>query len=128
MACCSFRRSPGRSLSTSISSISSTGSFSYSTSNASAAILAWSAVSLMGGGRSSSSSSPGVSFAFSAEDDARTATRRGERRARAPRRAARAPRPTRANVDALGVTADILCQHAAREAICWPGWTTAAKG
>lgn len=69
-----------------------------------------------------------MSFAFSAEDDARTATRRGERRARAPRRAARAPRPTRANVDALGVTADILCQHAAREANCWPGWTTAAKG
>ena len=84
MACCSFRRSPGRSLSTSISSISSTGSFSYSTSNASAAILAWSAVSLMGGGRSSSSSSPGVSFAFSAEDDARTVdAARGTQGARA---------------------------------------------
>ena len=59
MARCSFARSSGRSLSTSMSSSSSTGSFSYRRSNASAATLACSGVSLMGSGRSSSSSGLG---------------------------------------------------------------------
>lgn len=104
MARCSFARSSGRSLSTSISSSSSTGSFSYRSSNASAATLACSGVSLMGSGRSSSSSGLG-SLPAALTDKGWRAPREARRPARWENRARLAGTRSAATVATLIVCA-----------------------
>ena len=104
MARCSFARSSGRSLSTSMSSSSSTGSFSYRRSNASAATLACSGVSLMGSGRSSSSSGLG-SLPAALTDKGWRAAREARRPARWENRARLAGTRSAATVATLIVCA-----------------------
>lgn len=112
MALCSFALSSGRSLSTRSSSMSSRGSFSYRTSNAMAAIRAWSRVKLMGAGISSSSS-------FFARGTTR------ELRCAETRRANDAcVRPTRMNAGVQTATANILTRGGKRLLVWLAGEAT----